>query len=164
MAPLYHVTDIQGFRGIVDENTLATTDGGSSIARTLSPVRVGKPTVFFTRDFNHAKWFGNAKTHNFIIFQVDQQKLNTRYKLTPIHNWNKRYYAGASGNIKGELRRDPRKDGVEFEEVADKPIKNFLSYVTTIHARPSKETVSSVVGKAVMEKLNSYNIDWKAIS
>lgn len=157
MAPLYHVTDIRGFKGIVEENTLATTGGGGPLA-----ARGNKPTVFFTRDFGHAKWFGDIKTHNFIIFQVDQQKLSTRYKLTPIHNWNKKYQGG--GNIKGELRRDPRKDGVEFEEVADKPIKNFLSYVTAIHARPSKETVSSVVGKVVMEKLNSYNIDWKAIS
>lgn len=160
MAPLYHATDIHGFKGIVSENALATTSGGGSDA-----MRANKPTVFFTRDFRHAKWYADTRANNWIVFEVDQLKLSHRYKIKPIHNWTKSYHASKSNkqDIKGELQRGDNRWGVEFEEVTDKPITNFLSYVKAIHSTVSKDTVANIVGKAAIEKLDSYNIDWKVV-
>lgn len=160
MAPLYHATDTHGFKGIVEENALATTAGGGEHA-----TRGNKPTVFFTRDFRHAKWYAGKRAYSWFVFEVDQLKLSHRYKIKPIHNWQETYYHTKAHNkkVKGELQRGDSQWGNEFEEVTDKPVTNFLSYVKAIHSTMTKDAVASIVGKAVMEKLDSYNIEWKVI-
>lgn len=152
-APLYHATSLSSFESIVKENMLkATYDGHGQ--------RTGKPTNFFTRSLKNAKHFGDLVYSSSIIFKIDQQKLNQRYRIQPIHNWANDYYSSYSNRThKGSLDRNVTY-GTEFEEIIEGNVKNFLSYVTNIYTVNGAYSVDKIYdyltsnAKGNLEKYN----------
>lgn len=125
-APLYHATSYENAISIIKSNTLKPT-----LSSDINPTytrRSGRPTNFLTRSLNHAVYYGNEMhdRYTLIIFELDQQKLNQRYKVKPIRNW-----FGVARNNAPMYKGIPY--GNEFEEIVDKPITSFTSYITAIH-------------------------------
>lgn len=133
MAPLYHATSLTNAISIIKDNLLKTTSSSNSDLQKAQ--RGGKqPTVFMTRNYRNAIEYGWMRHDNeVIVFVINQQKLAQKYKLEPIHNWFKQYYQfnhDKNTNYKKDLSQVGY--GVEYEEITDRPIKNFLDYVDLI--------------------------------
>lgn len=149
-APLYHATDMSGLRGIVKENTLWTGIGNIGGKKNYN-------VTFFTRDKRQAYWYGGKRSGRIIVLEFDQMKLNSRYKLQPLHNWQEKYIS--DGKAKGELRRG-NPHGVEFEEVTTKPIKDALKYVTRLHLdKASFDILHNDFNAETLETLKKNNIE-----
>lgn len=125
-APLYHATSVYNASNIYHSKTLKPTlslDTPSYMAR-----RSGKATNFLTRSLKHAKYYGNEMhgSRELVIFEINQQKLNQKYKISPIRNWR-----NTSDNNSPMYKGIPF--GNEFEEMVEKPITSFMRYVDAIH-------------------------------
>src|SRR5690606_35688917 len=121
-APLYHATSAYNFEDIMNSNILKSYSGTISGTQ-----RAGKPTVFFTRDMKHAKWYASRMNgiNDSVIFEIDQLKLNQNYKLEPIHNWR----PSLKNNPANKPAYMDNDYGYEFEEIVGKNITNFHRYV-----------------------------------
>lgn len=130
MAPLYHATNMSRASDIISSNTLrqnAQDDNNKSIS--------------FTRLFKTAWQFGvrvvASSYSDIVVFEVDQQRLNQDYKLTPYQFWSQPFLDHLTRINKARLSKadESPKDGTfnEFEErVVDRDIINFMKYVTKI--------------------------------
>ena len=118
-APIYHATRLRNAEKILHDNILYGTlqDNGNM---------QGKKGIFFTRSLKHARnIYGGAEK---VIFVIDQQKLNYRYKIKPIKNWDSMDRNHKPQWMTGYL------GGNEFEEfVTANRIDNFDDYITKIY-------------------------------
>ena len=108
-APLYHATPLETVDDILDEG-LYSEGRGISAARTI----------------HNAKWYAGHEfslyRKGFVIFELDQNRIRQRYKVTPYD-----YYMTAVQLPK--LRRK------EAEEIIEVGTHNYLDrkYITRIH-------------------------------
>jgi hypothetical protein len=123
MAPLYHGTRLEHAANIIYSNILKT---GSS--DTAYP---GKHHIIvsLSRDFKVAQMIHDRDRDIKVVFELDQQKLTTRYKIQPYNyfNWVARRIP-ASGDYNSRN---------EFEEAVLSDIKDLDSYLIKIHISTS---------------------------
>lgn len=122
-APLYHATKLHHADKILSDDILYASEQYNGVTQ-------GQKVIFFTRSLRHAKHvYGYA---DMVIFEFDQQKLNQRYKISPIKNHvgrrtvnHKPMYMNANmGTALG---------GNEFEEIVRKNITQVNDYITKIY-------------------------------
>lgn len=118
-APLYHGTNNHSATEILKSNSLRSSyfDEEDSIS--------------FTRDLNFAKrWVLSADKNayqeldasNVVVFEVDQQKLNQRYKISPFNFFDDKTRRRGHDNKRNEYE----------ERVNNRVIKDFDRYITKI--------------------------------
>lgn len=121
-APLYHATFIHNAEKILKDNALIGTKQDQGAAQSLN-----KKAIFVTRSFKHARNFYGGR--GIVVFEIDQTKLRSRYKVQPIKNWPDRRQP-----LHKPSYMTDRLGGNEFEEIVitDK-ITNFEDYIVAIH-------------------------------
>ena len=108
-APLYHATDINSAEQIIDTNMLLQGES--------EPSHPGKNNriISLTRSYDY------AKSWDVIIFELDQRKINQRYKIRPFNYFN-------------NVARNSDKFRAQSEEsVINNDIKNISNYIIKIH-------------------------------
>lgn len=112
---LYHFTDPNGLLGILNDNVL----------KTYHDYDMNKDFVSFTRNKNYLNEPGSkGKSFQLVRLTIDGDKLSNHYKLSPKHNINRSILKTPHGT--GTYNKD------EFEEVADREIKNINDYIISI--------------------------------
>lgn len=122
-APLYHATKLHHANKILEDDILYASEQ-------YNGATVGQKVIFFTRSFKHALHvYGYS---DMVIFEFDQQKLNQRYKISPIKN-----HAGRrTTNHKPMYMNDDMGTGLggnEFEEIVKRNITQVNDYITKIY-------------------------------
>lgn len=131
-APLYHVTELKSFINIADDKVLKAKPQAYGFKGNEED-RFGKKTIFFTRNFQNAKSFSRMRVDP-LILKFNQERLNQRYRIEPIHNWSRQYHKTTPPHKKavGGSYMSGAVYGTEFEEIVEKDIKNPLQYIDEI--------------------------------
>lgn len=123
-APLYHSTKLAHADKIIGDDVLYASEQHEGATK-------GKKVIFFTRSLKHAKHIYGSSDR--VIFEFDQLKLNSRYKISPIKNHDR----GANSLHKPQWMTGYL-GGNEFEEIVTRNITNVNDYITKIYI--TKET------------------------
>lgn len=121
-ASLYHATFLHNAEKILEKNALIGTMQEQGESQKLN-----RKVIFVTRSFKHAQQFYGGR--GIVVFEIDQTKLRSRYKVRPIKNWPDRRQP-----LHKPSYMTDRLGGNEFEEIviADK-ITDFEDYIVAIH-------------------------------
>lgn len=133
-APLYHATSKANAKQILEYDII-----------NVGYVQPGiqKRTISLTRDFTFAKAWATMEHPSWgggVIFEFDQQKLSSRYKIVPYNFWGALQTASKQPvearqlpDTKFESRGKNYHFDNQFEEAVLQNIKHPLNYVTKIY-------------------------------
>lgn len=129
-APLYHGTSIYNVDSILTHGFKPETL--QLFYQAHNTATLGRRGVSFSRSINSVKWYlkNEIVTDHYVIFEIDQVKLNNNYKVRPID------YFGTQGLIGGMDNRpaNRRKEAEEFAIVKQKWDHKLGNYKGSIPA------------------------------
>lgn len=139
MAPLYHATRLSNYQTIMKENQI---DAGTYHQHDRT-IKQNKPTVrvvSLTRDIRFAMRWGNRKSYgDYVILELDQQKLIQKYKLVPYNHFQDDEYTYKNEGKTRQLQ-DVKFGGFpvnQYEENVIGDIKPLSKYLVRVHYPPN---------------------------